>query len=149
MTTLLLSDNELLNHRRALGAYKYPLYCSADVLPYATPQFGLGQFFVDRQYFLHHNISTDSFIYCEKEQEFWGVESDDHPGDLEEKATGIGITFLRYIKVHSVPYAYDQGAEAKRDDPESAPEAWFFPPAFWKVARSGGSGRGIVHLFCG
>ena len=64
---------------------------------------------------------------------------------LEEKATGSGITVSGYIEVQSLPYAYDQGAEAKPDDIESAPVVWCLTPPLRVVARSGGIGRGILH----
>jgi hypothetical protein len=51
--------------------------------------------------------------------------------------------------VQSAPYAYDQGAEAKPDDPESTPLRWFCHHPRWEEARSGGIGRRILHLFCG
>ena len=148
MTTRLLSHNELLDHVRASGAYRYPLYSSADVLPYASKQSGPGQMWVDRQYFLHHNLNTDSFIYCEEEQDLRCEESGDHPIHLEEKATSIGVTSGGYVKVQSIPCAYDQGAEAKQDDPESAPLVWFWHPHLLGVASSD-IGRRIPHLFCG
>ena len=145
----LLSCNELLDHMRALGAYKYPLYSFTDVSPCVSKQSGPSQMWVDHCYFLHHSISTDSFIYCEVEQELWCEESDDHPKHLEEKAMGVGVMSGGYVKVQSIPCAYDQGAEAKQDDPESAPLVWFWHPYLWGVARSSGIGCRIPHLFCG
>ena len=52
-----------------------------------------------------------------------------------------------YVKVWIVPCAYNHGAEAKRDDPESAPLLWFWHPHLWGVARGSGIGRRIRHLF--
>ena len=76
---------------------------------------------MERQYSLHQNISTESFIYCEEEQEFRGEESDERPGNVEEKPTDRGVTSGGYVKVQIIPCAYDQRAEAKRDNPESTP----------------------------
>ena len=104
---------------------------------------------VGRQYYLHQSLRTGQFVYCKEEQELRGAESDDHPEDLEEKATGSGITVDGYVKVQSLPYAYDQGAEAKPDDIESASVVWCLPPPLRVVSRSGGVGCGILHLFCG
>jgi hypothetical protein len=70
------------------------------------------------QHFLQQNTSIDPFIYCEVEQDLRCEESDEHPRHLEEKATGGGVTSGGYVKVQSAPYAYDQGAEAERDDPK-------------------------------
>ena len=83
---------------------------------------------VELQYSLHQSTSTDSFIYCQEEYEFRGAESDERPGDLDEEATDNGITVGGYIKLQSIPCEYEQAAEAKQDDPKSAPEVWFFPP---------------------
>jgi hypothetical protein len=88
----------------------------------------LGQTWVELQHVLQQNTSTDSFIYCEEEQELRCEESKDHPKHLEEKATGVAMTSGGYVKVQSAPYAYDQGADAKRNDPESAPLSWLFYP---------------------
>ena len=54
-----------------------------------------------------------------------------------------------YVKVQSAPYAYNQRAEAKQDDPESAPLLWLSHPQVWGVARSGGTGRRVLHMFYG
>ena len=61
----------------------------------------------------------------------------------------VANKFRNGNKVQSIPYAYDQGAEAKPDDIESAPVVWCFPPPLWAAVRGGGIGRGILHLFCG
>ena len=37
---------------------------------------------------------------------------------------GSGMTVDGYVKVQSLPYAYDQGAEAEPDDIQSAPVVW-------------------------
>ena len=76
---------------------------------------------MELQHFLQQSTSHNPFIYCEEEQALWCEESDEHPRHLDEKATGGGVTFGGYIEVQSAPYAYDQGAEAKRDDSKSAP----------------------------
>ena len=54
-----------------------------------------------------------------------------------------------YVKVQSLPYAYDHGAEAKPDDPGSALVVWFLPPLLWVAVRSNGIGPRIIHQFCG
>ena len=54
-----------------------------------------------------------------------------------------------FIPCKSNCYAYDQGAEAKPDDPRSAPVVWFLPPLLWVAVRSNGIGPGIIHQFCG
>ena len=88
---------------------------------HASKHSRLGQIFVEPQYPLHQNLSIDSFIYCEEEQKFRGEESDERPRNVEEKPTDRGATSGGYVKVQIVPCSYDQRAEAKRDDPESAP----------------------------
>jgi len=52
-----------------------------------------------------------------------------------------------YAKVHSAPCAYDQGADAERDDPKSALLLWFSHPQIWRVAGGGGIGVRVLHLF--
>ena len=146
--TLLLSHNELIDQgSSALGTHVVRLCSSTDPVPHASKQSGLGQMWMELQDFLQQNSCSNSFIYCEVEQELWCEESEDHPRNLEEKATGGGVTSGWYVKVQSAPYAYDQGAETKEDDPESAPLLWFFHPQIWDVARSGAIGRRILHLF--
>ena len=88
---------------------------------HASTHSGLGQIWVELPYSLQQSISTDSFIYCEEEEEFRGVESDERPRDVEEKPKFSGVTSGGYVKVQIIPCAYDQRAQAKRDDPESAP----------------------------
>ena len=88
-------------------------------------------------------------MYCEEEYEFRAVESEDRPSNVESKPTYGGVTSGRCTKVQTAPCADEQRAEAKRDDPESAPLRWFWHPNWRGVARSGGIGRRILHLFCG
>ena len=68
---------------------------------------------VELQDFLQQYAGLDPFMYCEVKQDLRCEESDEHPRQLEEKATGFGVTPDRYVEVQSAPYAYDQGAEAK------------------------------------
>ena len=76
---------------------------------------------VEFVHFLQHVTSLNPFMYCEVKQDLRCEESEYHPKHLGEKATGGGVTFGGYAEVQSAPYAYDQGAEAKREDPKSAP----------------------------
>ena len=152
---LLLSHNELLYVILALGTHilsstdpvVHASKSSADPFVHAREHTGLGQTWVETQYFLQKNTSSDSFGYREIEQELRCEESEDHPRQLEEKATGAGVTSDGYIEVQSAPYAYDQGAEAKRDDPNGAPLLWFCHPYIWGVASSGSTVYKILHLF--
>jgi len=146
MITPLLNHNELLDHARALGAHTCRLCSSMNI---AIKHSGLGQMWVELQHFLQQSTSTESLIYREVEQELRCEENKDHPKHLEEKATGGGVSSSGYVKVQSTPYAYEQGAEAKREDPESAPPSWLCFPQIWGVAGSGGISRRIIHLFCG
>ena len=98
---------------------------------------------------LQERTGTGKFIHCSEEQEFRGAESEERQRHPDEKRTGSSVTSGGYVKVRVVPRAYDQGAEAKRDDPESAPLLWFWHPHSWGVARSGGIGRKILHLLLG
>ena len=72
-------------------------------------------------HFLQQLINLNPFMYCEVKQDLRCEESKYHPRYLDEKATGSGVTFGGYVEVQSAPYAYDQGTEAYREDPESAP----------------------------
>ena len=83
---------------------------------------------VELQYFLQQHASRNPFIYREVEQDLRCDESDEHPRHLDEKATGDGVTFGGYVEVQGAPYAYDQGAEAKRDDTISTPLLGFSSP---------------------
>ena len=83
---------------------------------------------VELQHFLQQNSSPNPFIYCEEEQELWCDERDEHPRHLDEEAAGDGVTFGGYVEMQSAPYAYDNGAEAKRDDPKCPPLLWFSHP---------------------
>ena len=83
---------------------------------------------VEPQHFLQQHTSPNPFIYCEEEQDLWCEESDEHPRHLDEKATGDSVSSGGYVEVKSAPYAYDQGTEAKRDDPKSASFLWFSHP---------------------
>ena len=134
----------------ALGTHVYPLFLSTDLVVHplflftdpivhasgrsadpfvhASKDSGLGQMWVELQHFLQQDISIDPFIYCEVEQELRCEESDEHPRQVEEKATGVGVTSAGYVEVQSAPYAYDHGAGAKRDDCKSAPPLWFGLP---------------------
>ena len=94
-------------------------------------------------------MGTDPFIYREKEQDLRCEERDEHPKHLEEQALNESMARGGYAKVKSAPYAYDQCTEAKRDDPESAPLLWFSHPQICGVARGGGIGCRILHLFDG
>jgi hypothetical protein len=144
---LLLSHNELIDYGSlTLGTH---VYSATDPAVHTSKHSGLGQMWVDLQYSLYQNNSIYPFIYCEVEQELRCQESDEHPKQLEKKATCGGITFDGYIKVQSAPYAYDQGADAKQDDPESAPLLWFCHPQIRRVARSGSISRKILHPFYG
>ena len=119
--TFLLSHNKLLDHVMEMGAHLCRPCSSTDIAIHAGEHTGLGQTWVELQHFFQQNTSTDPFIYCEEEEELRGEESNEHPRYLKEKATGSGVTFTGYVEVQSAPYAYDQGTEAKRDDPKSAP----------------------------
>ena len=148
--TPLLSHNESLYHvSLELGTHIFRLCSSTDPVVHASEHSGLGQMWVELQHFLQQNTSHNSFIYCEEEQDLWCDESDEHPRHLDEKATGSGVTFGGYVEVDSAPYAYDQGAEAKRGDPKSAPLLWFCHPLIRGVARSGSISCRILHLFFG
>ena len=148
--TPLLSHNGSLNHvSLALGTHIFRLGSSTDPVVHASKHSGLNQMWVEFLHFPQQNTSRNPFIYCEVEQELRCQESDEHPNYLDEKATGIGVTFGGYVKVQSAPYAYDQGAEAERDNPKSAPLLWFSHPPRWGVARNGSIIPGILHLFCG
>jgi len=140
------NHSESLDHVRVLGAHICRLCSSRDI---AIKHTGLGQVWVELQYFLQQGTSTDSLIYCHEEQELRCEESNDHPKHMEEKATGGSVSSDRYAEVNGIPYAYNQGVEAKHDDPESAPPSWFCFPRKWGVPRSGGIGRRIIHLSCG
>jgi hypothetical protein len=115
----------------------------------ASKQSGLGQMWVGLQDFLQQNTSTNPFIYCEVKQELWCEESDDHPSHLEEKTTGGGLTFGRYVKVQSAPYTYDQGGKAKGNNPKGAPLVWFSHPQIWGIAGSSEIGCRVLHLLTG
>ena len=104
---------------------------------------------VHLQHFLQQNTGVDPFICCEEDQELRYEENHEHPRHMEEKATGVGVTIDGYIKVQSTPYAYDRGAEAQREDPQSTPLLGFSHPLIWGVARSDSISRRVVHLFCG
>ena len=146
--TLLLGDNELLDHASlGLGTHIFRLCSSTDPVVHASKSSGLAQMWVELQHFLQQDLSRNHFIYCKVEQELWSKESDEHPEHLVENATGGGVTSDGYVKVHSTPYANDQGAEAECDDSKSAPLLWFSLPQIRGVARRGGIG--ITHLFCG
>ena len=143
--TPLLNHNEPLHHLRlVLGTH----ICS-DPLVQASQLSGLGQMWVDSQHFLHQSTSHNPFICCKEEQELRCEESDEHPRHLDEKATGVGVALGGYIEVQSAPYAYDQGAVAKRDDPKCTPLLWFFHPLIRGVAGTGSTSCRILHLVCG
>ncbi len=145
--TLLLSHNELLDHASlAWGAHVFRLCSSADPVVDVSKHSGLGQMWVELQHLLQQQGGRNPFIYCEVKQDLRCEESEDHPRHLEEKATGGSVTSDGYVKVQSAPYAYDQSAEAERDDAKSAPLLWFSHPQIWGVARSGGIGCKIIHF---
>ena len=145
--TPLLNHNESVHHMRsALCTHVFRLCSSTDPVVHGSKHAGLGQMWVELEHFLQQNTSRNPFIYCEEEQELRCDESDEHPRHLDEKATGGGVTFGGYVKVQGAPYAYDQGAGAKRDNPKSTALLWFPHPLIWGVARSGGR---ILHLFRG
>ena len=144
---LLLGHNELPAHASlAWGAHVFRLCSSTDPVEHASKHSGLSQMWVRFQYPLQQNSGIDPFIYCEVEQDFRCEESDEHPSHLEEKATGGGVTSDGYVKVQSAPCAYDQGAEAERDNPKRSPLLWFFHPQIWGVGRGGGIGCRILHF---
>jgi hypothetical protein len=60
---------------------------------------------------------------------------------------GDGLTSGGYVKVKSTPYAYDQGAEAERDDSKGASLLWFSHPQIRGIAGNSGIGCGVLHLF--
>ena len=92
--------------------------------------------------------SIGAFIYCEVEEEFGCEESDDHPNNLGEEATGGSAAFGGYAKVNSAPHRYDQRADAECDDPKRAPQLRFFHPQIRGIAGSSGISGWILHLLC-
>ena len=102
---------------------------------------------VELERLLQQNTSTDPFIYCEVEQGLWCEESNDHPKQLGENATGGGVTSGGHAKVQSAPYAYDQGAEAERENPKRGPLLGFSYPQIRRVAGSGGIMCRVFHRF--
>ena len=60
---------------------------------------------------------------------------------------GGSITSDGYVEVQSAPYTYDQGAEAKPNDPIGAPLLWFSLPQIRGVAWRGDIGCKVTHLF--
>jgi hypothetical protein len=150
INTLLLSHSELLDHiSLSLGAHVFRLCSSTDIAEHPSEQSGLSQIWVELQNFLQQNTSTNPFIYCEEEQELRCEESDDHPRHLKEKATDGGVTYGGYVKVQSIPHAYDQGGQAEGDDAKGAPLLWFSHPQIWGVAGSSGIGCSVPHLSMG
>ena len=146
----LLNYNESLHHvRLVLETHAFRLRSSTDPVVHTSKQSGLGQTWMELQHFLQQNTRRNSFTYCEVEQELRCDESDEHPKHLDEKATGDSVTFGRYVEVQSAPYAYDQGAGAKRGDPKGAPLLWFSHPPIWGVARIGNISCRILHLSWG
>ena len=120
--TLLLNHNESLYQvRTVLGTHVFRLCASTDPVVHSSKQSGLGQMWVQLVHFLQQSINFNPFMYCEVKQDLRCEESEDHPKHLGEKATGGGVTFGGYVEVQSAPYTYDQGAEAYREDPKSAP----------------------------
>ena len=111
--------------RLALGTHVSRLCSSTDPVVHASKHSGLDQMRVELPHFLQQYTSLNPFIYCEVEQDLRCEESEEHPRHLVEKATGGGVTSDGYVEVHSAPYAYNHGTEAKRDDPKSVPPLWF------------------------
>jgi hypothetical protein len=148
---ILLNRNELLNHvNLGLCTHVFRLCSSTDIVIHALKYSGrLAQTWVGLQDCLQQNTSTNPFIYCEIEQDLWCEESDDHPSHLEEKTTGGGLTFGRYVKVQSAPYTYDQGGKAKGNNPKGAPLVWFSHPQIWGIAGSSDIGCRVLHLLTG
>ena len=145
--TLLLSHSELLYHvSLALATHIFRLWSSTDPVVHACQHSGPGQMWMELQHFLQQHASRNHFVYCKVEQELRCEKSDEHPKHLEEKATSGGATFDGYVKVQSAPYAYDQGAEAERDYPKSAPLLWFCLPQILGVASSGGIVYRTLHF---
>ena len=120
--TLLLNHNESLYQvKTVLGTHVFRLCASTDPVVHSSKQSGLGQMWVQLVHLLQQLINLDPFVYCEVKQDLRCEESKYHPKHLSEKATGGSVTFGGYIEVQSAPYAYDQGAEAYREDPKCAP----------------------------
>ena len=113
MTTLLLSDNELLDHVRVLSAHHYLRCYSADSAPHASKHTGPSQMWAEHQYSLHQSTCIDSFIYCEEKYKFRSAESEERPTNVEDKPTDSGVTSGGYTKVQAAPCAYEQCAQAK------------------------------------
>ena len=148
--TLLLNHNELLDHvNLALGAHVFRLCSSTDIVVHVSKHSGLSQMWVELEHSLQQNTSIDPFIYCEVEQDLWCEECKDHPRRLKENTTGGSVTTGGYVKVQSAPYAYDQGAEAKGENPKRGPLLWFSYPQIRRVAWGGGIGCRILHLSIG
>ena len=148
--TPLLNHNELLHRVRLESSTHISRLCSStDPVVHASKHSRFGQIWVELQHSLQQKTSRNSFIYCEEEQELRCDESDEHPRQLDDNTTGGGVTFGVYAEVHSAPYAYDQGTEAKRGDPKGAPPFWFCLPLIQGVARSGSISCRILHLFRG
>ena len=89
--------------------------------------------------FLSHSSSIDPLVYCGTEQSLWCKESYEHPGNTKQKAIGAALACDGYVEVQSVPYTYDNGAEAEGEDPKCVPLLRTFNPQKRRVAWSDGS----------
>ena len=119
--TILLSHSE--------SQYRVSLALGTHVIPLCSSKHsGLGQMWVEAQHFLQQRLSLNPFSYCEEEQDLREEESGEHGIHLEDSAKADGAASGGYVEVQSAPYAYDQGAEAKRDDSKSTPLLWFSHP---------------------
>ena len=148
--TALLNQNESLYHvSLVLGTHAFRFCSSTDPVVHASKHSALGQTWAGLQYNLQQITSRNPFIYCEEEQDLRCEESDAHPRHLEENVTGEGVTSDGYVEVQSAPYAYDQGTEAKRDDPKSSSLVWLSHPLILGVTRSRSITSRILHLLCG
>ena len=60
---------------------------------------------------------------------------------------GGSVTSGRYVEVQCAPYAYDHGADAERENPNSGPLVRFSNPQMWKIAWSGNICCEVLHLW--
>ena len=92
---------------------------------------------------LSQSCSIDPLVYCGTEQCLWREESDQHPGNTEEKAIGTAVARGGYIEMQSVPHAYYHSTEAEREDPKRVSLRRTLNPQI----RTAGIGLTILHLF--
>ena len=140
----------LLDHEGlVLDTHIFQIRRSTDIVTHASKHSRFGQ--TSRWEVFHRilrqSVDIDTLVYCDVEQSLRSEESNEHPRYTDEETMDRTVACGGYVKMESAPNTYDDGAEAKGENPKRGPLPRFSNPQERRIAGSGSIAYNVLHLF--